>query len=38
MKELNKTRRMGDREEGGREAVAQEVPRVEAVFTISDLR
>jgi len=27
-----------DREEGGREAVTQEVPEVEAVFTISDLR
>jgi orotate phosphoribosyltransferase len=27
-----------DREEGGREAVAQAVPEVEAVFTISDLR
>ncbi len=27
-----------DREEGGKEAVAQEVPGVEAVFTISDLR
>ena len=27
-----------DREEGGKEAVAQEVPEVEAVFTISDLR
>ena len=27
-----------DREEGGRETVAQEVPEVEAVFTISDLR
>jgi hypothetical protein len=27
-----------DREEGGREAVAQEIPEVEAVFTISDLR
>ena len=27
-----------DREEGGRETVAGEVPRVEAVFTISDLR
>jgi len=27
-----------DREEGGREAVGREVPRVEAVFTISDLR
>jgi orotate phosphoribosyltransferase len=27
-----------DREEGGKEAVAREVPEVEAVFTISDLR
>jgi len=27
-----------DRQEGGKEAVAQEVPEVEAVFTISDLR
>jgi orotate phosphoribosyltransferase len=27
-----------DREEGGKQAVAQEVPEVEAVFTISDLR
>jgi orotate phosphoribosyltransferase len=27
-----------DREEGGREAVAEVVPQVEAVFTISDLR
>jgi orotate phosphoribosyltransferase len=27
-----------DREEGGREAVMQEVPEVEAVFTISELR
>jgi len=27
-----------DRQEGGKEAVAQEVPAVEAVFTISDLR
>jgi orotate phosphoribosyltransferase len=27
-----------EREEGGKEAVAQEVPEVEAVFTISDLR
>lgn len=27
-----------DREEGGREAVAQEVPDVERVFTISDLK
>jgi orotate phosphoribosyltransferase len=27
-----------DREEGGMEAVAREVPEVEAVFTISDLR
>ncbi len=27
-----------DREEGGKEAVAQEVREVEAVFTISDLR
>jgi orotate phosphoribosyltransferase len=27
-----------DRQEGGREAVEKEVPRVEAVFTISDLR
>lgn len=27
-----------DREEGGKEAVAQEVPEVEAVFTISELR
>jgi orotate phosphoribosyltransferase len=27
-----------DRQEGGREAVAREVPEVEAVFTISDLR
>ena len=26
-----------DRQEGGKEAVAQEVPQVEAVFTISDL-
>ena len=26
-----------DRQEGGKEAVAQEVPEVEAVFTISDL-
>jgi orotate phosphoribosyltransferase len=27
-----------DREEGGKEAVAQAVPRVEAVFTLSELR
>jgi orotate phosphoribosyltransferase len=27
-----------DRQEGGKEAVAREVPEVEAVFTISDLR
>jgi translation elongation factor EF-1beta len=27
-----------DRQEGGKEAVEQEVPEVEAVFTISDLR
>ncbi len=27
-----------DREEGGREAVAREVPRVDAVFRLSDLR
>jgi orotate phosphoribosyltransferase len=27
-----------DRQEGGKEAVAKEVPEVEAVFTISDLR
>jgi len=27
-----------DREEGGKEAVAQAVPQVEAVFTISELR
>ena len=27
-----------DRQEGGKEAVAQEVPEVEAVFTISDLQ
>jgi orotate phosphoribosyltransferase len=27
-----------DREEGGKEAVAKEIPKVEAVFTISDLR
>jgi orotate phosphoribosyltransferase len=29
---------MVDRQEGGKEAVEQEVPEVEAVFTISDLR
>jgi orotate phosphoribosyltransferase len=27
-----------DREEGGREAVAREVPRVEAVFRLADLQ
>ena len=27
-----------DREKGGKEAAAREVPEVEAVFTISDLR
>jgi orotate phosphoribosyltransferase len=27
-----------DREEGGQEAVAREVPRVDAVFRLSDLK
>ena len=29
---------LADRREGGKEAVAQEVPEIEAMFTIADLR